>query len=287
MSSSDPKLLAAYAHCSQIARSHYENFPVGSLLIPKRIRPHFHALYAFMRTADDFADLPDRTSEERLRLLADWREQLRLAMEGELPTNPIFLALINTARKFDLDWATLESLLDAFDFDAKGEVYFDTYEDLHWYTRRSAEPVGQLVLALFGYRDPQRIAWSNDICTALQLINFMQDAGEDLANGRCYFPREDYEKFGMSSPSEIARSSRAGELVLYECVRIKRLLKNGQELPASVSGRLKFELRAVIVGAWAMVRKIEEMSGNTIAVRPKLRSGEQRMILWKALTASY
>ncbi len=286
MRTDEPQLRAAYAECTAIAKAHYENFPVGSLLVPKRIRPHFHAIYAFMRSADDFADLPHRPKEDRLRLLADWRRSFAEVSSGNIPTNPIFIALQDTVRKFDLPQGLLTALLDAFDFDANGDVKFETYEELHWYTRRSAEPVGQLVLALFGYQDAERIAWSNDICTALQIINFMQDAGEDLANDRCYFPREDYLKYGIHSAAEIVTSTRAGDLVLFECQRIKQLLENGKRLPKSVHGRLKFELRGVLQGAWAMVRKIEEARGDTISNRPKLTSSERRAILWRALLPS-
>jgi phytoene synthase len=279
----DLRLREAYAHCSSIAQSHYENFPVGSLLVPRGLRPHFHALYAFMRMADDFADLPGRSREDRLRLLADWREQLRLGMEGEPPSNPIFIALIDTARKFNIPWASFELLLDAFEFDARGDVSFNTYEDLHWYTRRSAEPVGQLVLMLFGYRDQERFGWSNDICTALQLLNFMQDAGEDLANRRYYFPREDYTKFGIASHEAIATSPRFGDLVLYECDRIEQLLRSGGKLPESVKGRLRLELRAVAAGAQRMLQKIRKQRGHMLEARPKLSAFEQAMVLLSAV----
>jgi len=275
----------AYDHCKQIARGHYENFPVGSLLVPKKLRPSIYALYAFMRTADDFADEPGRTSQERLRLLAEWRQHLDRAIAGQLPSDPIFLALQDTVSKFSLPVEPLYSLLDAFEFDAKGLVSFETYEDLHWYTRRSAEPVGKLVLALFGYRDEERIQLSNDLCTALQLLNFLQDAKDDLQNGRCYIPREDYLKFGICSTGEILTSSSAGALVLYECDRIERLLSNGSSLPERVNGRLKFELRAVLHGAKLMLRKIRAMDGNTIRSRPKLTSRERRAIVLAALLA--
>jgi hydroxysqualene synthase len=306
-------LLDAYDRCKQIARGHYENFPVGSLLVPKKLRPSIYALYAFMRTADDFADESGRTSEERLRLLAEWRQYLDRAIAAQLPSNPIllaldpiflaldpiflaldpiflaldpiFLALQDTVSKFKLPVEPLYSLLDAFEFDAKGHVVFETFEDLHWYTRRSAEPVGKLVLALFGYRDEERILLSNDLCTALQLLNFLQDAKEDLQNERCYFPREDCLKFGIHSAEDILTSSSAGALVLYECDRIERLLANGSSLPERVNGRLKYELRAVLHGAKLMLGKIRAMEGETIRSRPKLTAHEQRAIVLAALLA--
>jgi hydroxysqualene synthase len=274
----------AYAECRRIALGHYENFPVGSILIPRNLRKHFFALYAFMRSADDFADLPHRPSSERLRLLHEWRAKLHStklhSIEHEtMPDDPIFLALHNTIQEFDLPRAPFDLLLDAFEFDARGEVRFATYDDLHWYTKRSAEPVGQLVLALFGYRDTQRMEWSNNICTALQLLNFLQDAKEDLSAGRCYFPRDEFHQFGIAKEEEIISSNRSGELVLHECNRIEQLLRNGIPLLESVSGRLKLELRAVVSGATLMLGKIRAMNGNTIHARPKLSAFEKRKVL--------
>ena len=282
----NPTLAEAFDHCRRIATSHYENFPVGSVLIPRKLRKHFFALYAFMRTADDFADLSHRSSEERLNLLADWRAKLHSIYQNEEPSDPIFLALQDTVRKFNLAIRPFDLLLDAFEFDARGDVRFETYDDLHWYTTRSAEPVGQLVLALFGCRDAERIGWSNDICTALQLINFLQDAKEDLAAERYYFPREDFTQFGISTEDDIATSPRLGELVLFECDRIEKLLADGATLPESVQGRLRLELRAVLVGARMMIGRIRAMNGNTIEARPKLSSLEKAQMLLSAFTKS-
>jgi squalene synthase HpnC len=286
MSQLDRRLLEAYAHCRRIALGHYENFPVGSVLIPRQLRPHFFALYAFMRTADDFADLPHRPSAERIELLANWRKNLRESFEGHVPADLTFLALQHTASKFKLDLQPFELLLDAFEFDARGEVHFETFNDLHWYTQRSAEPVGQLVLALFGYKDAERIGWSNNICTALQLLNFIQDAKEDLEQGRCYFPSEDYSQFGIQSPAEIASLQNARQLMLLECNRVEQFLEIGAPLSESVQGRLKYELRAVLLGARGMLTKIRAAGGDTIHVRPKLSGSERRGILFKALLTS-
>jgi len=283
MSQLDRRLLEAYAHCRKIALGHYENFPVGSILIPRQLRPHFFALYAFMRTADDFADLPHRPNTERLELLSDWRKNLHESFEGHVPSDLTFLAMQHTVRKFKLDAQPLDLLLDAFEFDAKGEVRFETFSDLHWYTQRSAEPVGQLVLALFGYKDTERIGWSNNICTALQLLNFIQDAKEDLEQYRCYFPREDYLQSKIQSPDEIANSPNVGKLMILECDRVEQLLEQGAPLSGSVQGRLKYELRAVLLGAKGMLAKIRSAGGDTIHVRPKLSGSERRGILFRAL----
>ncbi|HZK76369.1 MAG TPA: squalene synthase HpnC [Candidatus Kapabacteria bacterium] len=276
----------AYAECRRIALGHYENFPVGSLLIPRNLRKHFFALYAFMRSADDFADLPHRPGYERLRLLYDWRAKLHSIYDETIPVDPIFLALRDTIQKFDLPRAPFDLLLDAFEFDANNEVRFETFNDLRWYTKRSAEPVGELVLWLFDYWDAERIRWSNDICTALQLLNFLQDAKEDLLAGRYYFPREVFRQFGIAKEEEIISSEQFGELVLHECNRIEGLLRNGVPLIESVRGWLKLELRAVVSGAKLMLGKIRAMNGNTIDARPKLSAFEKRRILFDALKKS-
>ncbi len=282
MKDPDRLLAQAYRYCKTIALGHYENFPVGSILVPAHLRKHFFALYGFMRTADDFADLPGRVVTDRLKLLDDWRTKLHAMFAGATPQNPIFLALRDTTCRFHLAQEPFDLLLDAFEFDARGDVAFETYDDLHWYTQRSAEPVGQLVLALFGYRDDDRIGWSNDICSVLQIINFLQDAREDLSAGRVYFPREVYAKFGITTGNEILNSNCAAALVLSECDRIEGMLRRGMPLIDSVKGRFKWELRAVISGAFAMLDKIREMKGETMKARPNLSALEKTALLFRS-----
>jgi squalene synthase HpnC len=282
MPSSSQELQKAYAECERIALGHYENFPVGSLLVPNSLRPHFYALYAFMRTADDFADLPIRPREERLHELSLWRKHLATIYEDVRIEHPIFFALKHTVQLFHLNRSLFERLLDAFEFDANGNVAFESFEDLHWYTKRSAEPVGELVLALFGYRDTERIEASNKICTALQLINFLQDAKEDIANDRCYFPLEDLRRFGMGQPRDM-NSGNASALVAFECDRIQRLLDEGRKLPSMLRGRVRLEIKAVLAGADAMLSKIRSLGGSIFSQRPALSGGEKRMLIVKSL----
>lgn len=232
-----------------------------------------------MRTADDYADLAHRSSEERLLLLLDWRSQLNSIFIGDNSRESLFLALRHTIQTFHLAQAPFDLLLEAFEFDAKGDVRFDTYEDLDWYTSRSAEPVGQLVLALFGYNDEKRVRWSNNVCSALQLLNFLQDARQDLLDGRCYFPRESYEQFGIKDPEDILHSDRSGEIILSVCDRIEGMLVDGTSLVESVGGRFRWELRAILAGASTMLVKIRMMKGQTILERPKLSTAER----WKIL----
>ncbi|MEO6940900.1 MAG: squalene synthase HpnC [Candidatus Kapaibacterium sp.] len=280
-------LQAAFDECRNMALGHYENFPVGSVLLPKKLRPHFFSMYAFMRTADDFADMPHRTGSERLAMLTDWRDQLHSLFSGEVPTHPIFQALQFTIRQFDLALEPFDRLLDAFTFDATGDVRFSTEKDLYWYTARSANPVGRLVLALFAYEDAERIAQSDAICTALQLLNFIQDAREDLENGRCYFPLEDLY-YGVTADNLnfktlLTDSDRFKKIARIQANRVKTLLDKGASLPESVKGRLRFELRAVIFGARLLLQKIEHLGYDTITQRPTLNKSERIWVLIKSV----
>lgn len=283
MTDREYSLNEAYQVCRAISTGHYENFPVGSVLIPKNVRHHFFALYAFMRTADDFADLPLRAREERLMLLADWRRQFDDTYSGKESENPIFIALCNTIREFKLDQNLFHRLLEAFEVDATGEVEFRTFDDLRWYTARSAEPVGELVLALFGYHDSVRIKLSNEICTGLQLLNFIQDIREDLGNNRYYYPQEDCEIFGIDLKKEDPDRDRLSLVSLFELERVEALLVRGASLAESVTGRLRYELRAVILAARKMIKKIRQLDGNSYFKRPKLSKKEHLSVLLQSI----
>jgi len=284
MISQNTSLAEAYSECRKIALGHYENFPVGSVLIPKVLRKHFFALYAFMRTADDFADLPHRPKEERLDRIADWRSQLDEIMDGKAPNHPIFIALRNTITECKLPTQPLYKLLKAFEFDAKGNVHFETFDDLRWYTSRSAEPVGELVLALFGYRDVERIKLSNDICTGLQLLNFIQDIKEDLGNKRYYYPSDDCQIFGVElSSSDGLKSVPLSLISLFELDRVESLIDRGAPLVESVRGRLRYELRAIIRAARKMIEKTRKLDGNTYTMRAKLSKMEHLIVLLQSL----
>ena len=283
MSNKEYSLAESYEYCRKIALGHYENFPVGSLIIPKTIRHHFYALYAFMRIADDFADQPHRKKEERVNLLSDWRRQLDDIQIGIKPENPVFIALRNTIAECKLQSTPLYRLLEAFEFDAKGEVRFETFDDLRWYTSRSADPVGELVLALFGYRDVERIKLSNEICSALQLLNFIQDIKEDIANRRYYYPKEDCVIFGIEIGKDTINSDKLSLVSIFELERVEALLDRGAPLAESVSGRLRYELRAIILAARKMTGKIRKLDGNSYLIRPKLSKWEHFTVLLQSI----
>jgi hydroxysqualene synthase len=274
----------AFRHCEQIATRHYENFPVGSILIPKASRKYFYALYAFMRTADDFADLPSSgTSEERVEKLRRWRQNLEDIYNNIPPTHPVFIALAETIFKYGFDKSLFIRLLDAFEFDAKGDVSFKTDADFRHYTYGSADPVGELVLALFAYSEPTFINLSNEICSGLQLLNFIQDLQEDVKSKRYYLPLDACRRFGLEHSDIVRGKKEVNELVLYQTEKTEYMLDKGAPLAELVSGRLRFELRAVIFGARRMIKKIRAQGGDVLSHRPKLSKIDHVFILIKSL----
>lgn len=281
----DPLLREAYALCRKIALGHYENFPVGSILLPAEVRPHFFALYAFMRTADDIADLPGEPTV-KLQKLEAWRTQLKASFDPGIQSadlQPIFRALKQTAKVNGLTIRPLDRLLNAFTFDARGDVRFETLDDLLYYCSNSANPVGELVLALFGYRDAERIRLSDSICSGLQLLNFCQDLTEDLENQRLYLPLDALRTLGIVSIEDMRSPELARLAVLHQLDEVERLIAVGSPLTEMVRGRLKYELRAVVHAARAMIQKIRAQGGNTLRTRPKLSKLEHLAILVKSL----
>jgi squalene synthase HpnC len=223
------ELQQAYAACQQLAQSHYENFPVASRLMPARLRPHVAAIYAFARIADDYADEPGRTVEERLRLLADWREKLHdMAPHKGAPYESgsanVFLALRDTIERFELPVALFDDLLSAFTQDVTTTRYA-AWADVLDYCRRSANPVGRLVLRLSGYRDADLDRASDAVCTALQLTNFWQDLAIDWSRGRLYVPEESWRPHG-ADPAALdgGRMTPAWMATLRDCGRQTREL---------------------------------------------------------------
>jgi phytoene synthase len=266
-----PVVRAAYAHCERIARGHYENFPVASLLLPADMRPHVAAIYAFARTADDFADLPGRSAEERLALLDGWAAQLAAAAAGHPGSEPIFIALADTIGRCDLPVSLLSDLLSAFEQDVRVHRYA-TWSDLFDYCRRSANPVGRLVLLVAGARDEAAARRSDSVCTALQLTNFWQDFGDDWRNGRLYVPAEEMARHAAREDQlEAASAPPEWRRTLAACVqRTRELFARGRGVSEDVSGRLRMELRATWLGGVRVLDKIEALGYDTLHHRPRL-----------------
>jgi phytoene synthase len=277
----------AFDYCERLTRSHYENFPVGSALVPKRLRKHFCSIYAFARVADDFADegFGEGFSEhERLEALDEWRQMLIESLTGRA-RHPVFVALAQTISEFALPSTLFEDLLSAFAQDVTVRRYED-FDQLVDYCRRSANPIGRLVLLLFGYRDEQRDQWSDQICTALQLTNHWQDVAIDLDKDRIYLPEEDLSRFGLSVDDLIARESTEGfrRLMKFEVERARAMFKRGNPLCVSVSGRLGLELRSVWLGGMRILDRIEKNGFDVLGRRPVITSTDKLKILLGAVS---
>jgi squalene synthase HpnC len=271
-------LADAYEFCGRLARSHYENFTVASWLMPRAMRKHMHAIYAYARTADDFAD-----EEHDPARLDQWEHELDLAYAGA-PRHPVFVALADTVRRFDIPREPFADLLRAFrsDLDFRG---FETIDDLLGYSRYSANPVGRLVLYLFGYRDAERQALSDQVCSGLQLANFWQDVAVDLEKGRIYLPRRDMARFGVTV--ETLRLRDAGSnfvaLMRHEVARARELLVAGAALAATVDRRLSRDIRMFAGGGLAILRAIEHADYDVFRRRPALSKLDYLGLGWRAL----
>ncbi|MFN0085926.1 MAG: squalene synthase HpnC [Blastocatellia bacterium] len=273
--------------CERMARSHYENFPVGSLLVPKRLRKHVYSIYAFARVADDLADEGHETGEwteaRRLSELDAWERRLTEAVQGRAD-HPVFIALAETMRELSLPAAPLRNLLSAFRQDVVRRRY-DTFEDLLDYCARSANPVGRLILLLFGYREEELHRLSDEICTALQLANFWQDVEVDMRKDRVYLPLEDMRRFGVTVEDLRARrfSREFASLMKFQVERARDRFNRGKSLPSRVQGRLALELRLTWLGGMRILERIEEKGYDTLTSRPRITSTDKIRILLKSL----
>lgn len=262
----------AFAFCQRLTQSHYENFPVGSLLVPKPLRKHVYSIYAFARTADDFADEGYETGEltesERLAALDDWQQKLEQSFAGKAD-HPIFIALAETIKELDLPIQLFSDLLSAFKQDVVKRRYAN-FDEVLDYCTRSANPVGRLILLLFGYRDERLHRLSDDICTALQLANFWQDVSVDICKDRVYLPLDDMDRFGVTVEDlrEARFSPQFAELLKFQVERTWELFRRGRELPELVSGRLKYELRLTWFGGTNILKQIEALHFDTLNQRP-------------------
>lgn len=282
-----PDLLEAYAYCERLARTHYENFPVASFLLPKIVRPHVAAIYAFARTADDFADEEQRSPEERYRLLDDWRDLLWQTADpspSHQPYSPLFRALGHTIRTCGLPVSLLEDLLSAFRQDVATTRYA-TWADLLGYCRRSANPVGRLLLRICGYADEEIAARSDDVCTALQLTNFWQDLAVDWGRGRLYLPREEWEAAGAREEDLAAgRLTDAWRTALEAAgTRTRGMFSDGRAVCDLVEGRLRYELRATWLGGMLILDRLGASGYDVFTARPTLGRGDVPALAWRAM----
>lgn len=267
---------------------HYENFPVASWLCPPALRPAVAAIYGFARTADDIADEGDASPPERLEALAAFRADLGRVMAAETPSArwpEVFLPLSRAVARHGLPGPLLAALLDAFEQDVVQSSYADR-EELLAYCRRSANPVGRLLLHLYGIADAASLARSDAICTALQLANFWQDLGIDAARGRLYVPQSDCRRFGVEPRQLLARQESAAvhALVLDLVAWTRELMLSGAPLVHSVPGRAGLELRLVVHGGLRILERIQRLQGATLTTRPILRWTDAPTLAWRAMS---
>jgi squalene synthase HpnC len=295
-----PHLETAYRDCQQMAFSHYENFPVASLLLPKETRPHVAALYAFARTADDYADEPPEplaktrdgllsSADEatvrkwRFKRLNQWDQQFKKAL-GEKPAPAILQAFAHTVRTFQIPPELPFALLRAFRMDVSAHRY-STWNSLLYYCRHSANPVGRMVLFIHGIREKKLHHYSDFICSGLQLINFWQDSAIDLKKGRVYYPKVELKKIGISEKQllRLEDSTSTRELVKNVADYTENYFRQGKPLLEKVGGRLKLELRATYLGGQGILNKIRQMDYNVLQNRPAWSGMDKLRLAARAL----
>jgi squalene synthase HpnC len=275
--------------CEALARAHYENFPVASRLLPARMRPDVAAVYAFARIADDFADEGSAPAADRLAALDAWDARLHAVADGRPDPGgdhrEVFEALRITIDRCRLPVTLLSDLLSAFRQDVVVSRY-ESWAALLDYCRRSANPVGRLVLRIAGIVRDDLDAASDAVCTALQLTDFWQDLERDWHKGRVYVPGEIAVAHGAREADLAARRMTAGwRDALEECTRRTRaLFTAGRPVCDGVPGRLRWELRATWLGGWRILDKLEAVQYDVFAHRPALRAADGAVILWRTLT---
>jgi squalene synthase HpnC len=269
--------------------AHYENFPVASFLCPAELRAPISAIYHFARTADDIADEGDALASERLDDLRAYREDL--IQDGDRPSQrwpQVFGPLHAAIQDYGLPLPLLHALLDAFVQDvektANGSGYANQTELLD-YCRCSANPVGRLLLHLYGVADKVSLGRSDAICTALQLINFWQDLSVDIPRGRYYLPQEECQRFGVLQSDLLARKTSEGatQLIASQAYFARASMLNGSALVHSLPGRAAWELRLVVQGGLRILDKIEALNFATLTQRPVLHTWDYVVMLWRSL----
>ena len=283
---STPDVAEAFSYCERLARSHYENFPVGSVLVPSSKRRYVYAIYAFARIADDFADEDfDRqiADTDRLASLQKWEQQLTDCLANGV-SHPVFVALAATIKDLRLPISPFLDLLSAFKQDVTKRRY-GNFEELLHYCARSANPVGRLILLLFDYHDARLEALSDNICTALQLTNFWQDVAVDIDKDRIYLPLDEMERWGVTDSQLRERRLTGGyaALLAHQVKRTRDFFERGEELPKLVAGRLRYELRFTWLSGMRILDKIERQGFNTLTMRPTLGKVENAGLIAKTL----
>ena len=264
--------------------NHYENFPVASCLLPKRLRSPVEAIYRFARSADDIADEGDASAATRLVQLAAYHTELDRIESGDTPTDPVFGPLATAIRTHAIPLAPFRDLLSAFAQDVEKTRYANFGEVMD-YCRRSANPVGRLMLHLYGDHDPRHVAYSDAICSSLQLINFLQDIAVDYPKNRIYLPQDELAALHVSE-AQIAQGDTRGmwhTMMHRQIERTRKLLQAGAPLGRRLKGRIGLELRVTILGGETILRKLHADPGCVFHDRPVLTKKDWITMLGRSL----
>ena len=283
----------AYSYCKKLTLSHYENFPVGSLLIPSNKRKYIYSIYAFARTADDIADSEINSKEEKLRLLDEYENELtnielKRSVYFKTESQNIFTALSNTTDELRIPLKEFRDLLTAFRQDAVKQRY-NGFDELLNYSAYSANPIGHLVLYVFGFdpvKDKECFEYSDKVCTALQLTNFWQDVSVDLKIDRIYIPEKEMSEFNLNEKMLFDKTENDDfrKMMKHLTERTKLLFEEGRKITDYVSGRLRYELKITIAGGMEILNKIEKINYNVLSQRVTISNIDKLKLLAKAFT---
>src|SRR5258707_9078754 len=276
-----PSLQEARAYCERLAKSHYENFSVATWFLPSRLRRHFYNVYAYCRISDDLGDEVGNP-QQSLELLDQWEAELNACYAGS-PRHPVFVALKETVRQFDIPKHEFSDLLIAFRQD-QTVTRFETFDDVLGYCRYSANPVGHLVLYLCGYRDAERQKLSDYTCTALQLANFWQDVDVDFGKGRIYLPLEDLRRHGVAVKDIADRKASPEfiELMKFEVQRAREWFERGLPLVGKVNKELAIDLELFSRGGQEILNAIERQGYAVLGRRPVITKTRKLALVARA-----
>ena len=268
----------------KLATTHYENFPVASMFLPLHLREPIALIYSFARQADDFADEGDLTQQERLDLLGKFKTELDSIFQGQTPQTEFFVSLKKTILENDLPIQPFYDLLDAFSQDVVKKNYAN-FGELMDYCRRSANPIGRLMLHLYKEATPKNIGYSDAICSSLQLINFLQDVVIDNQKNRNYFPQDEMLKYKVSQEQIDSKKADINwnHFMEFQINRARQLLQSGAPLGIQLKGRIGLEMRTIIAGGACILKKLHQSRGDIFASRPKLTKKDWVYMFYRAV----
>ena len=273
----------AYRQCRRIARQHYENFPVASFILPSNIRAAVAVVYIFARRADDIADEGNASDEQRLSQLTKMETELQQTVNGQIAEDYLYIALEDVIKKFKIPTQLLLDLISAFKQDVSKKRYQNFGELMH-YCRRSANPVGRIMLHLFDQADEKNLALSDGICSALQLINFYQDLSQDYNElQRIYIPEDDMQKYNITEQhfADAVSDQPMQQLMQAQYERAEKLMQAGSWLGIRLHGRAGFEIRLIIAAGFKVLQKLKQQ--QDVFSRPRLKIHDYIWVFWRAL----